>query len=335
MRLFYTFFLLTFFQLVTAQNNTDNKIKMLVSGRIVDFETKAAIEFAQIRVSFFNGFSSETAITDKNGYFQLKVMFDIPPTNYPVEITRENYNTVSGYIFLKNGANHNFFMTKKGLLNAKDTAKSNEIPILISKKDSIIPSVTQTPEKVTLLAKAPKNNFVFLIDISSSMNEEGKLQLMKDAIKYLVEQYRDDDQVAIITYASNTQIALGTTFASEKATIFDAIDKIKAAGVTNGGKGLDIAYDMAKKHFINGGNNKIVLCTDGLFGKDEKEKKKMNKTIQNGLISNVRLSILSFGNDQGMVKTNLDGMALQGKGKHLHIKSLEEAKSAVIDLAKN
>src|SRR5690606_21555495 len=102
--------------------------------------------------------------------------------------------------------------------------------------------------------KLPKSNFVFLVDISGSMNSANKLPLLKSSMKVLLDELREDDRVSIVYYASGVGVLLEPTKASEKAKIIKAIDNMRAGGGTSGAAGLELAYQMAEKHFVKGGN---------------------------------------------------------------------------------
>src|SRR5690606_28022818 len=100
----------------------------------------------------------------------------------------------------------------------------------------------------------PKSNFVFLVDVSGSLNAPYKLPLLRSSMKILLEELRDDDRVSIVYYASGVGVLLEPTKASDKKKIIDAIDNMSAGGGTSGAAGLELAYQMAEKHFVKGGN---------------------------------------------------------------------------------
>src|SRR5690606_13421406 len=111
----------------------------------------------------------------------------------------------------------------------------------------------------------PSSNFVFLIDVSGSMYDANKLPLVKSSLKLLIDQLRDKDKVAIVTYAGNACVRLGSTAGNQKMKINEIIDGLEAGGSTAGGDGLKMAYNLARKNFIKDGNNRIVMATDGDF----------------------------------------------------------------------
>ena len=111
----------------------------------------------------------------------------------------------------------------------------------------------------------PHSNLVFLLDVSGSMNQENKLPLVKKGMKMLVERLGEKDRVAIVTYAGNAGLVLDSTTCDEKAAIMKAIDELQPGGSTAGAAGLTLAYEIARKHFIEKGVNRVLLCTDGDF----------------------------------------------------------------------
>src|SRR5690606_17542251 len=102
---------------------------------------------------------------------------------------------------------------------------------------------------------------VFLIDVSGSMMGANRLPLARASMKLLIDQLRSNDRVAIVTYAGSAGVALESTSGNQKTKIKDAIDALRAGGSTAGGAGLQLAYRMARQHFIKGGNNRIILAS--------------------------------------------------------------------------
>ena len=119
--------------------------------------------------------------------------------------------------------------------------------------------------KKVSLDDVPPSNLVFLLDVSGSMNEPTKLPLLKQGLKMLVNQLSAKDRVAIVVYAGNSGLALPSTSAANKQEIISALDRLEAGGSTNGGQGIQLAYKTALDNFIQGGNNRVILATDGDF----------------------------------------------------------------------
>jgi Ca-activated chloride channel homolog len=125
----------------------------------------------------------------------------------------------------------------------------------------------------------PPSNLVFLIDVSGSMDQPNKLPLVKQSFAMLVDQLRQQDRVAIVVYAGASGVVLEPTSGSEKRKILNALDRLQAGGSTAGAAGLRLAYSLAEEHFKEGGNNRVILATDGDFNVGESSNEAMEKLI--------------------------------------------------------
>lgn len=170
----------------------------------------------------------------------------------------------------------------------------------------------------------PKSNFVFLVDVSGSMSAQNKLPLLQASMKVLLDELRDDDRVSIVYYANNVGVLLEPTKAKEKQKIIDVIDKMYASGGTSGGAGLELAYQMAEKHFVKGGNNRIILATDGDFNIGKSSDKDMQELIEEKRKSGVFLTCLGFG--MGNYKdSKMVTLSKKGNGNYAYIDNIQEA----------
>ncbi|MDB4916981.1 MAG: hypothetical protein JWM95_4625, partial [Gemmatimonadetes bacterium] len=145
------------------------------------------------------------------------------------------------------------------------------------------------------LRKAPPSNLVFLIDVSGSMFGPGRLPLVKQALSLLVHELREDDHVAIVVYAGNAGLVLPSTAGSDKQRILAALDGLEAGGSTAGGAGIKLAYDVARKNFIAGGSNRVILCTDGDFNMGQSSDGELVRLIEQRRTEGSFLTILGFG----------------------------------------
>jgi len=177
--------------------------------------------------------------------------------------------------------------------------------------------------------KLPPSNFVFLIDVSGSMAEANRLPLVKTSMKMLVDQLRDKDHVAIVTYAGTAGITLESTSGNQKIKIKDAIDALVADGSTAGGAGIKMAYKLAREHFIKGGNNRIILATDGDFNVGPSSDEDMEDLIAEERESGINLSILGFGM-VNLKDSKMEILADKGRGNYAYIDNLSEARKAII-----
>lgn len=177
--------------------------------------------------------------------------------------------------------------------------------------------------------KLPASNLVFLIDVSGSMFEPNKLPLVKSSIKMLVEQLRAKDNVAIVVYAGNAGLVLPSTPGDQKSKIDAAIDGLEAGGSTNGGEGIKLAYKIARENFKKGGNNRIMLATDGDFNVGASSDEDMETLITKERDSKVSLSILGFG--MGNYKdSKMETLADKGNGNYFYIDNITEAHKALV-----
>jgi Ca-activated chloride channel family protein len=178
--------------------------------------------------------------------------------------------------------------------------------------------------------KLPSSNMVFLIDVSGSMDEPNKLPLVQASLKMLVDQLREQDKVAIVVYAGNAGLVLPSTNGVNKTKIKEAIDNLQAGGSTAGGEGIKLAYKTAKDNFIKGGNNRIILATDGDFNVGVSSDDELVRMIEQERKSGVFLSVLGYG--MGNYKDNkMQQLADKGNGNHSYIDNINEAKKVLVN----
>jgi Ca-activated chloride channel family protein len=175
----------------------------------------------------------------------------------------------------------------------------------------------------------PAANLVFLIDVSGSMESPNRLPLVQASFKMLVDQLRPQDQVAIVVYAGAAGMVLPPTSGAEKTKIKDAIDQLRAGGSTAGGAGIHLAYNTAREHFLIGGNNRVILATDGDFNVGASSDAELVRLIENQRESGVFLTVLGYG--MGNYKDNkMQKLANAGNGNHYYIDDISEAKKVLI-----
>ena len=176
----------------------------------------------------------------------------------------------------------------------------------------------------------PPSNIVFLIDVSGSMDEPMKLPLVKSSMKMLVDQLREQDKIAMVVYAGAAGLVLPSTSGADKTKIKDAIDKLNAGGSTAGGAGIQLAYKIAKENFAKGGNNRVILCTDGDFNIGASSDDDMERLIEVERKSGVFLTVLGYG--MGNYKDGkMQKLADKGNGNHAYIDGLSEAKKVLVN----
>ena len=175
----------------------------------------------------------------------------------------------------------------------------------------------------------PPSNLVFLIDVSGSMQPYNKLPLVKAAFRLLVNELREEDRVAIVVYAGAAGLVLPPTSGADKTRIMDAIERLEAGGSTAGGAGLTLAYDVARKSHLRGGNNRVILATDGDFNVGLSSDADMVRLIEERRGQGTFLTVLGFG--MGNYKdSRLEKLADKGNGNYAYVDDLMEARKMLV-----
>ncbi|OAD91940.1 hypothetical protein A7A78_10645 [Aequorivita soesokkakensis] len=178
------------------------------------------------------------------------------------------------------------------------------------------------------LENVPPSNLVFLLDVSGSMEDPNKLPLLKAALNVLVDRLREKDKVSIVVYAGAAGLVLPPTSGAEKQKIRDAIDNLSAGGSTAGGAGIELAYKIAAENFSKGGNNRVILATDGDFNVGSSSDRSMESLIEEKRKTGVFLTCLGFG--MGNYKdSKLETLADKGNGNHAYIDTMQEAQKVL------
>jgi Ca-activated chloride channel family protein len=175
----------------------------------------------------------------------------------------------------------------------------------------------------------PPTNLVFLLDVSGSMEPENKLPLVKRSMKMLTAQLGSSDRIAIVVYAGASGLALDSTAGSRKGDILGALDRLEAGGSTNGGEGIQLAYAVAERQFIEGGVNRVILATDGDFNVGVTNRGDLVRLIEEEARKRIFLSVLGFGMDNYKDAT-LEELADKGNGNYAYIDGLPEARKVLV-----
>ncbi|MEP5105067.1 MAG: VWA domain-containing protein, partial [Ekhidna sp.] len=180
------------------------------------------------------------------------------------------------------------------------------------------------------LENLPASNIVFLLDVSGSMSAPNKLPLLKSAFKLLVNELRPQDKVSIVVYAGAAGVVLEPTDGNDKKKIMDALDQLQAGGSTAGGAGIQLAYKIAKEQYVVGGNNRVVLATDGDFNVGASSNASMERLIEEKRNEGVFLTVLGFG--MGNYKdSKMEILADKGNGNYAYIDTMKEAKKVLVN----
>ena len=178
--------------------------------------------------------------------------------------------------------------------------------------------------------KLPPSNLVFLLDVSGSMSPANKLPLLQHAFKLLVKELGANDRVSIVVYAGAAGLVLPSTAATQEDAIIAAIDRLHAGGSTAGGAGIKLAYKVAEENFIQEGNNRIILATDGDFNIGVSSTSELVRMIEDYRKKGIFLTILGFG--MGNYKDGrMEQLADKGNGNYYYIDNLMEAKKVFVN----
>lgn len=187
-------------------------------------------------------------------------------------------------------------------------------------------SLASTPIETTHL---PPSNLVFLLDVSGSMNSPDKLPLVKRSLCLLVDELRPDDRVAIVVYAGAAGLVLPSTTAENRSRILGAIEELEAGGSTAGGAGLRLAYQVARENHIDGGNNRVILATDGDFNVGPSSDSEMIRLIEGMRDQGTFLTVLGFGTGN-LQDAKMERIADHGNGNYAYIDTFLEARKVLV-----
>ena len=179
------------------------------------------------------------------------------------------------------------------------------------------------------LGALPPCNLVFLIDISGSMDMPNRLPLLQSSFKLLVNNLRAKDSVSIVVYGGAVGIQLNTTSGADKEKILKAIDELVPGGSTPGESGIKLAYNVAQRHFIKGGNNRVILATDGDFNVGAKTEDELDELISQKRQSGIYLTCLGVG--MGNYKdSKIQTLAKKGNGNFAYLDNFPEAEKVLL-----
>jgi Ca-activated chloride channel family protein len=172
-------------------------------------------------------------------------------------------------------------------------------------------------------------NLVFLIDVSGSMQPPDKLPLVRNSMRMLVDTLTPQDRIAIVVYAGASGLVLPSTRGNRKDVIHQAIAQLEAGGSTNGGAGIQLAYQIARRNFVSGGVNRVVLATDGDFNVGVTSQDELVRLIEKERESGVFLSVLGVGTGN-LKDSTMEKLADKGNGNYAYLDSLQEARKVLV-----
>ena len=173
-------------------------------------------------------------------------------------------------------------------------------------------------------------NLVFLVDVSGSMSDENKLPLLKKSLSLLVSKMRAQDRISLTVYAGSAGVVLPSTSGAEKAKIISALDNLQSGGSTAGGEGILLAYKIAKENFIENGNNRVLIATDGDFNVGASSDGEMIRLVESKRDDGIFLTVLGFG--MGNYKdSKMESIADHGNGNYFYIDNIGEAQKTLVE----
>ena len=328
-----------------------NKNKVSKTEQMIETERNISYDIAEIKSAESEQVLYYNPPTIKEEYYANHESYDKFNENKFILAQTESLSTFSIDVDAASYSNMRRFINK-GELPDKDAIRIEELvnyfsynypeptsnnPVNITTEVGSCPWNNQNRlVRIGIKAKSisddnlPASNFVFLIDVSGSMYGATRLDLVKASLKLLTNNLRDKDKVSIVVYSGAAGEVLPSTSGSDKQKIKEALDNLTAGGSTAGGAGIQLAYKTAKKNFIKGGNNRVILCSDGDFNVGVSSKDGLKSLIEEERKSGIFLSILGYG--MGNYKdSNMQTLAQAGNGNHAYIDNLQEANKVLVN----
>lgn len=320
--------------IVGHPTKTKNQMKVAVSGVSTPLMIRGVSSYSA--KNYIQPHTESYASIKENGF---QTPFKSPLSTFSIDIDAASYSNVRRFI-------------NNGSLPPKDAVRVEE---MINYFDyeypqpkgndpvNIVTEISSTPwntkhklVQIGLQGKKiatdnlPASNLVFLIDVSGSMNTPNKLPLLVSSFKLLTDQLRAKDKVAIVVYAGNSGVVLPSTAGTDKTKIKDALNALSAGGSTAGGAGIELAYKIAVQNFIKGGNNRVILATDGDFNVGASSDTDMQTLIEQKRKTGIFLTVLGYG--MGNIKdSKMETLANKGNGNYAYIDNISEARKVLIN----
>lgn len=298
--------------------------------RVIDLRGNVGIKNATVEM-YRGGKKLDEFKSDKDGH----VRKELPIGSYYFIAKSDGFITQEyGDYFNRHNPTLKFEMGLDAIGNIEVEEEEEELQIVEETKIVFEPvvEVLAEPELVNNQLSEnlyAANNVVFLIDVSTSMNRSGKLDLLKISMLEMLKPLREIDRVSIVTYATGTEVKLSSMPASNKEEIIKIIENLEAGGSTAGKKGIKKAYQVADDSFIPNGNNQIFIATDGAFDIRD-QGRSLLKNIKEKSEDGITLSVIGIKNKEWTVK-NMETLAKKGSGSYISITSMEEAVTVLLE----
>lgn len=313
-----------------------SKVRNKLFNRSSDYEMAPAMMSAPAHLQKENYNTEDYSTIHENGF---KRTVSDPLTTFSIDVDRAAYSNVRRFlndgqrppkdaVRIEEMINYFEYETIEQTANQPFAIKTELTASPWNKENQLLHVMMQTPK--LKIDNLPPTNLVFLIDVSGSMGAANKLGLLKSAFTLLVNEMRPTDRVAIVTYAGAAGLVLPSTSGKEKEKIKAALERLSSGGSTAGGEGIELAYKVAAENFIEDGNNRIILATDGDFNVGVSSDAGLERLIEKKRETGIFLSTLGFG--MGNYKDNkMETLADKGNGNYAYIDNMMEAKKVLVN----
>ncbi|MCX7743680.1 MAG: VWA domain-containing protein [Flavobacteriales bacterium] len=303
--------------------NQSSKIELKekwIEAKVINKITKEPIPLVLVNIG------REKFYSQKNGDVKVKLY----PGVYGIYAQADGYHPFSEFVGIKNDMGTLIIeMTPLNVPLVKDTIYEEE-PIVI--KDSIPILPDEKPEFSYREYKA--NHIVLLLDVSGSMKQRGKIDSLKLAIRTLAENLRSVDRVTLITFASKTNELLINIPGDNKDLILPVVESLTAKGTTDGVLGIEKAYQHAFNYFILGGNNQVIVATDGIFNSPKYSESQLLLMIKSFRNKGIKLSVIGFGKEKNAISA-MQKMSTEGGGNYISFSENNNVKKLLLEEIKN
>lgn len=317
------------FNQTSSSNSRTDKSDLTIE--VVDKITLEKIKNARIRI-VEQGRVQKTLFTNKRGMSEIR---NIPISYYYLLVDAPEYKGQDTALYINKMTPNLYFELEKSnkdivILEDTEEKPENTPAIIIDKpvteeQDEIFVEDTSEDLPESLYKK---NNIVFLIDVSQSMNQKGKLELLKSSMLALVDILREEDEITIITYATNPKILLPTTSGIDKKKTKEIISLLKAGGSTSGSKGFKMAYEEVIKNLLADGNNQVIVATDGVF--KEEDNPKIIRLVKKHQNKNIKTSVIGIKSNE-KTSQKLSEISQLGNGSFIYIEEYDASQKVLIE----
>ena len=255
----------------------------------------------------------------------------VPIGNYAIVVNADGYEPlmIEEYIPLT-GRVKNYQLSRSSSFQVPETPVAIEPELRLDEVKAPEPTPVTTPVVEELDERLFKpNNVLFLIDISGSMKDPDKLPLLKTALMTMLHPIRPIDQLSIVTYSDEARLLLPVTSGAEKAKVMAAIDSLQAGGITSGSKGVRMAYSLLLESYISGGNNQVILATDGAFRLGASDRNMIESSAKSK-DQPILLTVVGFGEKKEALEM-LSTLSELGGGSMLEVSKSSKAEQLLLE----